>query len=152
VRTYASRNPATTSARCTTGGGTTCLAFWTNEAKRATLNATYAPNLNKTVAQFLAASNCTRASTTVVNVLKEASSAHAANPVLQRILALGLSLSHGRVTNPGSVSTTYLGQVWLNRSQNGVYTYYGNAHTMTDQQLVDWLDSISGIKAISVNG
>lgn len=152
VRTYASRNPNTTSARCSSGGATTCRTFWVAEANRSPLNSTYATNLNKTVANFLVASNCWRSTTLVKDVLKQAESSHAANPILQRILALALSLSHGRVSNPGQVSVTYLGQVWLNRSQNGVYKYYGDAYTMTDQQLIDWLDAISGTRVISVNG
>lgn len=144
MNTFASQQPGVNFIQCTSNG----VTWWRQQASTWTSGSsthTYRRELNKSVQTFFGKTSCTNGTTRVGTVMKDwAASSSGSSGVLQRLLALGLSVSYGMVPNPNNISCAYLGDIWVNFNANGLKYMTGVPNESMDAtQLIRWLDLLT---------
>jgi hypothetical protein len=144
MNTFASQQPGVNFIQCASNG----VSFWRTQAASwrsgVSSSTPYYTQMQKTVATYLSASGCVSGTSRVGAILQLALDNAGDNGVLQRMLALGLSINYGMVTNSNNVSPAYLGQVWLNYHANGRRYMTGVANESMDAAaLIKWLDLLT---------
>ncbi|MFY7973221.1 MAG: hypothetical protein ACOVOT_02280 [Rubrivivax sp.] len=143
MNTFASQQPGVNFIQCTSNG----LSFWRTQAGSWSPGSgthVYRRELNKSVATFFDASGCAQGTSIVGSVLGGTLANSGSAGVLQRLLALGLSVSYGMVPSPNNFSALYLGQIWVNFNGNSLKYMTGVPNESMDAaQLIIWLDRLT---------
>ena len=140
VATFKSRNPTTTSVKCTSR---TCEDWHA----QACLPASGSPNrpacLDITVDALFGATTSTYKSWKCYDVLKNGSAGITTSGelgVLQHLIALCMNVTQGYAPSPGGVSKAYLQGVWTNyKSNSNMYKVSGAGISWDSSQLITWL-------------
>lgn len=144
MNTFASQQPGVNFIQCTSNG----VSWWRQQASTWSSGSNthaYRRELNKRVQAFFGKTSCANGTTLVGTVLKNwSASSTGSSGVLQRLLALGLSISYGMVPNSNNINSTYLGDIWVNFNANGLKYMTGVPNESMDAtQLIRWLDLLT---------
>jgi len=137
VASFRSRNPTTTSVKCTTR---TC-EDWLADANLP--DAQRPAYLNNTVSSLLGTTTSPYNGTLITAVLQNAPGGIVTAGeigVLQHIVSLTLSVQHGFAPLPGNLNAPYLQSVWQNfKNNNGRYVLQASGINWDSTQLISWL-------------
>jgi hypothetical protein len=138
--TFKSRNPHSNYIQCTGNG----LTFWRSECGLGTMS-TYKATLDQTVGLFLYGSGYT-ASTyndrTVRSVITENPASTPLIAVLQRVLAMSLSVQFSMAPVGGDFTKAYLRGVWEDLLNGGTYNPVGSGMNWDATTTATWLDRL----------
>jgi len=139
VATFKSRNPTTTSVKCTTR---TCEDWYSDSCLPYSGNPCRQSYLNSTVSSCLGSTSSSYNSKELWEVLKNNSSGITTSGelgVLQHLISLCLNVMKGYAPVPGNVSQSYLQAIWQNYKANGnVYKLPASGINWDSSQVVSW--------------
>ncbi len=138
--TFKSRNPTANYIQCTGNG----LTFWRNECALGTTSG-YKATLDQTVGLFLYGSGyaaSTYNDRTVRSVITENPASTPLIAVLQRVLAMSLSVQFSMAPVAGDFTKVYLRGVWEDLLNGGTYNPVGSGINWDAATTATWLDRL----------
>lgn len=140
VATFKSRNPTTTSIKCTTR---TCEDWYSQACLPASGSPSRPACLNVSVSTLLGTTTSTYKSWMLYDVLKNGGAGITTSGelgVLQHLISLCLNVTQGFAPSPGGISQSYLQSIWTNYKTNGnTYVLSGSSINWDSSQLITWL-------------
>jgi hypothetical protein len=140
VATFKSRNPTTTSIKCTTR---TCEDWYAQASLPATGTPSRPAYLDVTVDTLLGATTSPYRSWKCYEVLKNGGAGITTSGelgVLQHLISLCMNVTQGFAPSPGGINKTYLQGIWTNYKSNGnMYKLSAAGISWDSSQLITWL-------------
>jgi len=140
VTTFKSRNPTSTSVKCTSRN---CEDWYSQACLPATGSPCRPDCMNVSVSTLLGTTTSTYKNWMLYDVMKNSGSGVTTSGemgVLQHLVSMCLNVTQGFASSPGSVSKTYLQSIWTNYKANAnTYVLAGSGINWDSAQLITWL-------------